>query len=107
MRLTDLVETSAAVASVPGRLDKIGRLAELLARLAPDEIAMATAYLAGDTCQGRLGVGPAAIGAAAAVAPAATPSLTLRDVDAAFETVAGATGAGSAAARAAALRALL
>ena len=38
MLLGDLVATSAAVAETSGRLDKIGRLADLLARLNPDEI---------------------------------------------------------------------
>jgi DNA ligase-1 len=57
MRLEDLVTTSSAVTQVSGRLEKIDRLAGLLRRAAPDEIAIAIAYLSGRLPQGRIGIG--------------------------------------------------
>ena len=100
MRFVDLVATSAEVAGASGRLDKIGRLASLLARLDPDEIEAAVAFLSGGTRQGRIGVGHAAIAAASDVAPAQTTSLAVQDVDAAFGALALIGGKGSAAERA-------
>jgi len=54
MLLTDLVNTSAAVANASSRLAKIGLLADLLRRLAPEEIEMAIGFLSGEPRQGRL-----------------------------------------------------
>src|SRR5690606_9856800 len=56
-RLADLVSTSNAVASVPGRLAKVTHLAALLSQLAPDEVDIAIPFLSGETRQGRLGIG--------------------------------------------------
>jgi len=47
--LAELVATSAAVAAVGGRLEKIDRLATLLGRLSPDEVAVSVAFLTGST----------------------------------------------------------
>jgi DNA ligase-1 len=104
--LSELVATSAAVAATSSRLDKIARLAELLRRLAPSEAPIGVAYLTGTLRQNRIGVGGAAIRSAAEVAPAASASLTLGDVDAAFERAASARGSGSTAARIQLLREL-
>src|SRR5581483_9830822 len=99
MRLLELVETSNAVASVSGRLEKIDRLATLLSRLAPDEIEMAVAFLSGSSRQGRIGVGWSLINqakaSAAAAPPATTPTLDLRDLDDTFARIASISGAGS------------
>lgn len=57
MRLQELVGASNAVAGVSGRLEKAARLAELLKRLPPDEIAAGVAFLSGALLQGRMGVG--------------------------------------------------
>jgi hypothetical protein len=67
MQFVEVANTSAAVAEVSGRLGKIGRLADLLARLAPEEIEPAVAFLSGGTRQGRVGLGHAAISTAAGV----------------------------------------
>jgi DNA ligase-1 len=99
VQFVDLVAASAAVASVSSRLEKIGRLKELLARLGPEEIEMAVAFLAGSTRQGRVGVGYRAIASGSDVPPAAEPTLTVGDVDRAFESLASVAGAGSVAAR--------
>ena len=104
MRLAELVAASQSVAGTSGRLEKIDRLAALLKRLAPEEIEIAVAFLTGSMRQGRIGVGGALVSAAHDVAPAASPSLELRDVDEAFVRVAAVAGSGSTAARAQTLR---
>ena len=106
MRLPDVVAVSAGVAEVSGRLDKIGRLAELLARLSLDEVSVVVPYLSGETRQGRLGVGYAAISSAADVSPAADPTLEILDVDATFDALSRVSGKGAAAERARLLRTL-
>ena len=106
MLLADLVGTSAAVADTSGRLDKIGRLAELLKRLNAQEIPIAVAFLSGATRQGRIGVGYAAIANASAATPAPQSSLTLEDVDRTFSELAAVAGKGSAGERARLLRQL-
>src|SRR5204862_3152378 len=89
----ELVSTSQAVASVGGRLEKIERLASLLSRLEPDEIAIAVAFLTGSLRQGRLGIGGAAIREARLSPPAASSALTLTEVDAVFARMASLGGA--------------
>jgi DNA ligase-1 len=106
MRFSDLVTTSAAVAGVSGRRDKVARLAELLARVDGDEVDTAVAFLSGATRQGRIGVGHAAIAAASDVPPADESTLHLLEIDEAFTSLAAVAGKGSSAARAGVLRAL-
>ena len=106
MRLADLVAVSHAVADTSGRLEKIDRLAALLQRLPPEEIEIVIAFLTGSTRQGRIGVGGAVISTAHDVAPAASASLELRDVDEAFGIVAATAGAGSTGAKTQTLREL-
>ena len=98
--------TSAGVAEVSGRLDKIGRLAALLGRLSPDEVSVVVPYLSGETRQGRIGVGYAAISAAADTASATEATLEISDVDATFDALARVKGKGAAADRAHLLRTL-
>ena len=107
MLLADLVATSAAVASARGRLEKIDRLADLLRRLAPDEVDTAIAYLSGEVRQGRIGVGFAAIREARPQSAAPEATLRLADVDAALDRLARIRGPGSAAERVRLLRELL
>ena len=107
MSLHDLVTVSAAVAEASSRLAKIGLLADLLRRVAPDEIEIAIGFLSGEPRQGRVGIGGATISSARDVPPADTPSLSLQDVDAAFTRIAAIKGAGSTAARHQDLRELL
>ena len=106
MLLAELTATSSAVAAVRGRLEKIARLADLLKRLAPDEVPVVIAYLSGSLRQGRIGVGSAAIRAAHDVPPAMSASLTIADVDRVFDTVSTIAGAGSTRLRQEQLRAL-
>ncbi|MFP5287706.1 MAG: ATP-dependent DNA ligase, partial [Thermoanaerobaculia bacterium] len=107
MRLTDLVATSRRVAETRSRTEKNGALADLLRRLAPDEIDIAVAFLSGHLRQGRIGLGGAAIRNALPGTAAAEPSLALVEVDTAFERIAGVSGTGSTAARARLLSNLL
>src|SRR6187549_2968370 len=99
MRLADLVATSRRVAETRSRSEKTGSLADLLRRLAPDEIDIAVAFLSGHLRQGRIGLGGAAVRNAMPGMAAADPSLTLLEVDAAFERIASVSGAGSTAER--------
>ena len=95
MRLSDLVGTSGQVARASGRLEKVALLAALLRRLEPDEIEIAGAFLCGNLRQAKLGVGFAGVQAAASDSAAASPTLTLSEVDGAFARVAGVAGKGS------------
>src|SRR5688572_12350065 len=99
MQLQALVDVSAAVAGVRGRLDKIGKLADLLTQLRPQEIPIAVAYLSGALPQGRIGAGWSVISQARAVTPAPQPSLELQEVHDTFGRIAGMSGAGSTRAR--------
>jgi DNA ligase-1 len=101
----ELVRVSDQVAATPSRLAKIRALADFLRPLAREEIEIALPYLSGDIRQGKLAVGYAALQAARASA-AGAPSLTLRDVDAAFAALKQVKGKGAAERRGALLRAL-
>jgi DNA ligase-1 len=107
MLLADLVATSRRVAETRSRSEKTGALADLLRRLAPDEIDIAVAFLSGHLRQGRIGLGGAAVRSAMPGSAAAEPSLTLIETDAAFGRIASVSGAGSTAERGRLLSALL
>ena len=94
MLLQSLVETSNQVAATAGRLAKIQLLADLLKQAKPDEMELAIAYLSGTMPQ-TSGVGWATLQKAKSHV-ATTPRLTIRDVDAVFETIAQTAGKGSA-----------
>jgi DNA ligase-1 len=57
MLLAEVVEVSARVAATPARTAKIAALADLLSRLAPEEVEPAVGFLVGEPRQGRIGVG--------------------------------------------------
>src|SRR5262245_42909499 len=112
MQLAELVATSNAIAATPARNAKIELLAGLLGRLGPAERPIAIAWLSGELRQGRIGLGGAALAAAwnapappdtppsapslfdtlepASPAPSSVDPLTVLDVDAAFDRLAGA-----------------
>lgn len=102
----DLAAVSRTVAATSSRLAKIRALSDFLRALAPAEIAIAIAFLTGETRQGKLGIAYAALRDGAWRAAPAQPTLTLEQVDAAFAALASMRGKGSAAARAQALDAL-
>jgi DNA ligase 1 len=109
--LSDLVDASAAVAGTSARSAKIGQIAALLRQVPPGEVKVAVAFLSGEILQGQIGVGYAALSGllrfgpadrddpVAAEAPAAEPSLTLTDVNVAFDAIGAITGRGSQAER--------
>jgi DNA ligase-1 len=87
VKLAEVVETSRRVAEASGRLEKIGLLATLLARVPAEEIEIATAFLSGSVRQSRLGIGYAGLQAAMPERPADSPSLELAAVDAVLERI--------------------
>ncbi|HWJ83654.1 MAG TPA: ATP-dependent DNA ligase [Nocardioides sp.] len=102
MRLGDLVAVSAAVAATRSRKEKTALIADLLSRAGPGERALVAHYLSGRLRQRRTGIGWR--GLQELPAPAEPPgTLTVAEVDAAFQALSLLSGAGSAAARAAAV----
>src|SRR5262245_41532402 len=96
MLFADLTSTSHAIGATRARLQKVGLLAALLHRLAPEEIVPSVAFLSGQLRQGRIGLGPAAVRAAAGGGGvAAEPTITIGEVDETFSRIAGLSGAGS------------
>jgi DNA ligase 1 len=95
--LDEVAGTSAAVAGSSARLAKVELLAACLGRLEPGEIHPAVAFLSGELRQRQIGVGWAAL--RDAPDPAATPALTVAEVDAAFERIGRQAGPGSQAER--------
>ena len=96
--LATLVETSQRVAQTPSRLAKIEALAALLRGLAPEEIAIAVAYLSGDSGRPRLGIGYATLGKVREGAATAA-ALSLTRVDSLLAELGALGGKGSAARR--------
>ena len=94
MLLADLVACAEAVAATSARTAKIESLAELLRGADGREAGVVAGLVAGDPRQGRIGVGWATV-AALQDEPAGEPTLTVADLDAMFDEVAGAAGGGS------------
>jgi DNA ligase-1 len=104
MLFAEVAKTSADVTAVSGRLEKIGRLADLLGRLEGEELEAAISWLSGEPRQGRMGIGHAVISTAADSAGADEPSLTIAGVDASFAHLKSISGKGAAVERARLLR---
>ncbi len=92
---------SRAVAETPARSRKVALIADLLRTTRADDVAVVVAYLSGELRQRRTGVGWAAL--RDLPQPAADSTLSVDDVDVAFERIAAASGAGAQTARAALL----
>jgi DNA ligase-1 len=107
MLLAALVAVSRRVGGLPSRNAKVAQIAGLLRRLAPDEVEIGASWLSGTLRQGRSGIGYALIRDARPPAFAATPSLTLAEVDAALGGIADTRGPGSTMARVRLLTGLL
>ncbi len=95
MKLSDLVNTSTAVARTRSRLKKRALLSELLRAVSLGEVALAVHYLSGTLPQGRIGLGPAIVRRVAAESTASEASLMLAEVDATFSDIAATAGKGS------------
>ncbi|MGI8675548.1 MAG: ATP-dependent DNA ligase, partial [Nocardioidaceae bacterium] len=104
MLLSDLVRVSEEVAATPSRLAKRATLARALQAAQPNEVATVVTYLSGRLLQRRTGVGWASF---EQVRPAAEPTLTVAQIDAAFEQMSGLAGTGSQEQRRSALTDLL
>ena len=104
--LAPLVDTSQRVGATSSRLAKVRELAGLLRTLQPEEIETAVHYLSGEIRQGRIGIGYASLRSAADSRPAATPALSIVEVDSLLSEIEAIRGAGSTANRAIALTSL-
>jgi DNA ligase-1 len=104
--LADVVATTDAVVATRARSAKVAALADLLARLAGDELPVVVAMLTGTARQGRIGVGWRTV-AAVEAEPASEPTLTVLDLDRTLDELAGLQGPGSQRARSALLAGLL
>jgi DNA ligase 1 len=94
MQLADVVSASRAVAATSARGAKTAHIAALLRKAGADEAAVVVPWLSGELRQRRTGVGWATL--REAPAPAAESTLTVREVDQLFATVADLSGGGSA-----------
>jgi len=99
VNLSDIVNTSTVVASTSSRGKKVELLADVLRRLAPNEIAIAIGFLTGWPRQGKLGIGWATLDAARPPNAAAEATLTVAEVDQAFTALKAVKGSNSAAQR--------
>jgi ATP-dependent DNA ligase I len=93
----EVAATSADVAATSSRLKKVERLSSVLARLRPEEVPIAVAYLSGALPHDSIGVGWASL--REVPSPAAVATLELVEVDATLRRIGGLSGAGSQAAR--------
>lgn len=97
MLLTRLAQVSREVAATSARSRKTDLLAELFREAEADDVPVVIPYLAGRLPQGRLGVGWKVLGRP--VAPAAEPTLTVREVDALLTRLGAVSGPGAQAER--------
>ena len=107
MLFNEIADASREVGETRARLQKVARLAACLSGLAADEVEPAVAWLAGELRQGRVGVGQAALRALDLSRAVRSPTLAVREVDAALEHIAGTRGRGADGERMRALRELL
>jgi DNA ligase 1 len=102
-----LAETSKQLVETASRKKKVEWLAKLLGALAPGEHAIGARHLSGEVAY-KLGIGYATVGELRGqIAPAATASLVVTEVDRRFAAIAELRGAGSAGAKRAAFGAML
>jgi DNA ligase 1 len=93
MKLDELVRASNDVAATPARNKKVARLADFLARLSPEEVPVAVAYLSGELPGGSIGVGWRSL--QDMPPPSSSSELELLEVQEALERIRDATGSGS------------
>ncbi|MFP5320617.1 MAG: ATP-dependent DNA ligase [Acidimicrobiia bacterium] len=90
----DVVAAAGVAAATTKRTEKRDALADLLGGLDADEVEAVVGFLLGEARQGRIGIGWATI-RDLDCPPAAEPSLTVGEVDAAIDVLAATTGTGS------------
>jgi DNA ligase-1 len=91
--LADVAAASADVGATSSRLAKIARIADLIGKAAPDDVAVVVAWLSGELPQRQIGVGWASL--RTVPEPAATSTLLVLDVDARLSLIKGIGGTGS------------
>ena len=101
-----IVDTWQRVGATRSRLAKVREIAQCLRSLAVDEIDIGVLYLAGETPQGKIGLGYALLKKASSGGAADTPTLSIAAVDAHLTDLAATRGAGSTARRQASLNEL-
>jgi DNA ligase 1 len=104
--LAVIVAASQRVAATRSRTTKIRELAACMKQLQSEEALPAVLYLAGEVRQAKLGLGGAQLRQVMQIPPAAVPTLSILEVDAALDQIAACKGAGSAARRSAAIKEL-
>jgi DNA ligase-1 len=104
--LAQVVRASAQVAATSSRLAKTSTIADFLRALEPHEVEIALPWLSGEIRQGKLTLGYAALKSAMGD-PSLVATLSVADVDAAFERLKAVKGKGSAGQRSAQLKDLL
>lgn len=95
MQFVELVDASRDMARVRSRTAKIDRFAELLRRLALNEIEAAIGLLSGELRQGRIGLGEALLRRLATAPAAVQASASVLEVDAVLDRFARTQGRGS------------
>lgn len=105
--LAEVVSASSALAATSSRTAKRDTLADLLARLDPEEVEVVVGFLVGLPRQGRIGIGGRTLAACRPEVGSLAPTLAVADVDAALDELAGLSGPGSATRRKAVLGDLL
>jgi DNA ligase 1 len=96
--LERLVRVSDRVSATRSRREKVALLSACLSDLVVEEVPIGVAFLSGELRQGRIGLGYAAV-RAVAIPAAGSASLSLLEVDQAFDRIASSRGPGSAALR--------
>ena len=94
VQYASVVEAAQQVTNTAKRSEKTALLAQLLRQAAPEEAAVVVGLLVGEPRQGRLGVGWATL-RDVRVPAAASPSVSIGELDAALDTLAATTGGGS------------
>lgn len=94
MRFENLVDTSRRISETRKRLEKIALLVSLLRDLRGDEIDIAAAFLSARTRQGRIGVGYSTL-REIPTHPVGPATLSLLDVDYAFQAISEVQGPGA------------
>ena len=94
-----IVDTWQRVGATRSRLAKVREIVQCLRSLTPEEIHIGVLYLAGETPQGKIGLGYALLKNASSGGAAAEPTLSIAAVDAHLTELSATRGAGSTARR--------
>lgn len=95
MRLEELATTSQRVANTSKRTEKLKLLAACIASASPTGRGLVASYLSGAIRQAKLGIGYAQLRALGQLTSTEPSTLTVQELDAALDAIAGARGAGS------------